>query len=107
MADVGDCAPYDNGNLIDAWEAGEFLNGIICPYDLQLGPLVFGLLVYGGIMTGIYVRTQSLTLPMAVTVIGGTVAVSQIPSQAVQVMVIAIVLGGTAGLYLFTRRFRQ
>lgn len=90
-----DCDP-------DLLLGSEYIDAITCPYDEILGPLVFGLFIYGSVMMGLYVRTRSAVIPAVVTIFVGAVAVSRIPSQAIQILGIALILALTvAGYYLY------
>ena len=93
------CAEYDD-QLIQAWLDGQWQAAATCPYDLQIGTLAFGFMIYGAVMTGLYVRTQSLVLPMVVTVMGGTIAISRLPSMAHQLVGMTIMIGLAIGAYM-------
>lgn len=98
------CDPYTGGNLTGALMSGNYTDAVVCPYDLQVGPIVFGLIVYGSVMTALYIRTQSIVVPMVVTILAGTVAISRIPSQAAQLMAITLMLGLTIAMYVVYQR---
>lgn len=97
------CAEYSD-SLIQAWLEGSWQAAATCPYDSQIGFLAFGLMIYGSVMTGLYVRTQSLVLPMVVTVMGGTLAVSRLPSAAHQLVGMVLLSGFAVGAYLIYAR---
>ena len=98
------CEEFADGNLIDAWLEGYYLEAVVCPYDLQMGALTFGLFIYGGAMLGLYQRTQSLVVPFVITILAGTVAISRIPSQAHQLVGMGVLLGVTIGImYVYLR----
>lgn len=99
------CEEYDSlGDLQSALVDGNAIDAIVCPYDMQFGALTVGLFVYGSVMMGLYVRTQSLVVPIVVTIFAGTVAISRLPSGAVQIAVLALFLGISVGvLYLVNR----
>lgn len=101
-----DCAQYDGG-LREAWLAGDFMEAVVCPYNLQMGELTFGLMIYGAVCLGLYVRTGSAVVPAVVTIVGGTVAVSQIPSRGIQIMVITLMLVFTAAGYFVYRQIQR
>ena len=99
------CATYDS--LIDAWMAGNWVDAIACPYESQIGTLGFGAMVFGGVMTALYIRTQSFVLPLVVTVLIGTVAVSMLPAAYMQVLGMGLLLGLTVAAYLLYRRLQN
>lgn len=98
-----DCTQYD-GALREAWLAGDFMEAVVCPYSLQLGELTFGLFIYGAVCMGLYVRTGNAIIPTVITIVAGTVAISQIPSRGVQTMAIALMLILTTGGFFLYRK---
>lgn len=93
------CAQY-SGSLIEAWLDGSWQAAVTCPYDASFGALTFGFMIYGGFITAMYVRTGSLVLPMVTTVLGGTIAISRLPSMAQQLAGMTLLLGFTVGAYI-------
>lgn len=97
------CAEYE-GNLIQAWMDGSWQAAATCPFDNSIGALTFGFLMYGGFMTALYVRTQSMVIPLVVTVLGGTVAISRLPSAALQLVGMVLMLGlAASGYFIYVR----
>lgn len=100
-----DCGQYETleqvrGALVD----GKLMEAVVCPYDMQFGALTFGLFIYGTVMTALYVRTQSVVVPIVVTMVAGTVAISRVPSRAIQILALAMLLGiSVAVLWLINR----
>lgn len=80
----------------------EYIEMATCPYTETLGPLVFGLFVYGTVMMGLYARTRSAVIPTVVTIFLGAVAVSQLPPGAIRILGVALILAVTiAGYYIY------
>ena len=100
-----ECAKYE-GALREAWLNGDFMEAVVCPYDYQLGSLTFGLFIYGAVCMGLYIRTGNAIIPAVVTIVAGTVAVSRIPSRAVQIMAIGLMLMFTVGGYFLYRKIQ-
>lgn len=100
------CAQYQ-GDLIAAWLDGQYVDAIICPYDAQIGTLTVGMLIFGGVMTALYIRTQSFVLPLVVSVLGGTVAVSRLPSMYQQVVGMSLLFGFTIAAYFIYVRVQN
>lgn len=98
-----ECSKYQD-SLREAWLNGDFYEAIVCPYDDQMGALTFGLFIYGAVMMGLYIRTGNAIVPTVITIVAGTVAVSRIPSRAVQIVVIALMLIFTTGGYFLYRK---
>lgn len=85
----------------------EFIKAPVCAYANSLGLLVFGMFVYGGILSSIYIRTGSLIIPMILLLLTGGVVLTQVPAVASPVLVL-VILGVPAGLtalvyYLYSR----
>lgn len=97
------CSQY-GGQFVDAWLAGNYVDAFVCPFDAQLGSLTVGAMIFGGVMTALYIRTQSFVLPLVVTVLGGTVAVSRLPAVYMQVLGMGLLFGVTLAAYLLYRR---
>lgn len=80
----------------------DYINMVTCPYTETIGPLVFGLFVYGTVMMGVYVRTRSAVVPAVLTIFLGSVAVSQLPSGAIRILGVGLILALTvAGYYVY------
>lgn len=83
---------------------GQFLDAIICPYQEQMGFLVFAMMVYLAIAASLYIYTGGITIPLVVSILVGAVVVVNLPSVAVQFAVIVAVLIISVGVYLLVRR---
>lgn len=83
---------------------GQFLDAIICPYQEQMGFMVFALMVYVAIGGALYIYTESIVIPLAISIFGGAVVITNLPSVAVQTAVIVTVLVIAIGVYLLVRR---
>lgn len=98
-----ECDKYE-GALREAWLNGDFMEAVVCPYDYQIGSITFGLFIYGAVCMGLYIRTGNAIIPAVITIVAGTVAVSRIPSRAVQIMAIGLMLVITTGGYFLYRK---
>jgi len=91
--------------LSDLIVDGQFFDAIVCPHTETMGVLVFGLLVYGAIGTSLYVYSGSAVLPLVLTIILGSVVVTQLPGIAVQFAgAVALLLLAAGGYYLIVSR---
>jgi hypothetical protein len=97
------CGEYSD-SLIDAWLSGDYLDAFSCVYEEQLGAVTFGAMLYGSLMVSLYIRTQSFVLPMVVSILGGTIAVSMLPAAYLQVLGMALLLGLSVAAYLLYRK---
>lgn len=50
-------------NWLDAWEAGNWLKGMIEPYVWRLGRATFVLLLGAPLTLGLWIQTESLVMP--------------------------------------------
>lgn len=102
------CEDYDEiGDLRGALLHGDtsgFIDAIVCPYDMQFGALTVGLMVYGIVMAGLYVRTGSIAVPAVMIIVGGTAVISRLPSGAVQIAVLALFLALSIGVLFLVNR---
>jgi len=100
---IGGCGPY-GGSFIDAWLQGDWQAAFTCPVESQIGTAAFAAFLYGGLMMSLYIRTQSAVLPLVVSILGGTIAISQLPAAYQQVVGLSLMLGFAVAGYLVYRR---
>lgn len=96
------CGPTLAELLMD----GKIFDAVVCPHSEALGGMVvFALVVYGSIMTGLYVFSGTAVLPLSLTIILGGVIVSQLPGPAVQFAgVVLLLILAAGGYFLVTSR---
>lgn len=87
------------GSLADALADGKFFDAMVCPHSELMGLVVFGLLVYGAIGGALYLYSGNAMLPISLTIILGSVVVTQLPGPAVQVVGVFLLLLIAAGGY--------
>lgn len=85
--------------------AGQFFDAVYCPFGDLLGGAVFALLFFGVIALALYVYTDSVAVPVVVTILIGSVVVVQLPPEAVNITGIMLVLGIVGAGYLIVRTF--
>lgn len=93
------CGTYQ-GNFIDAWLAGDYVEAFACPFEAQIGVAAFAAMLYGGFMISLYIRTGSFVLPLVVSILGGTIAVAQLPAAYQQVVGLSLLLGLAIAAYV-------
>jgi hypothetical protein len=82
----------------------QFFDAIYCPFADLVGPLLFPLLVFGGLGVALYVYSNSLIMPLTLSIILGGVVVVQLPSGPVRLIGIVVLFGvGMAGYMLVQR----
>lgn len=81
----------------------ELLDGVVCYYGDQLGVSVFMLVFFAMTFLGLYQATDSIMLPVVVTVVLAPVVVVLLPALGVQFIVVVMVLMlAIAGFWLYT-----
>lgn len=107
------CSDYD-----EFWEAlADFslsngqalLDAVICPYDAQVGMLVFATVVFGTVALALIAlpgsRSGKLGLVLVLAMVIGPIYVSHVPAQFTQIAVFVIVVGITVAFYhLYAKR---
>lgn len=72
--------------------------------DGQMGAATFGLLVWGGTSISLYIRQESIVIPVTLTLLLGSIVIATIPSPAVALFVtVVLVVGGVAPLLILRR----
>lgn len=94
------CEQYDTAAemLID----GKFFDAVVCPHTEIMGLAVFAMITYGAIATSLYVYSGNAVLPLTLTVILGSVTITQLPGPAVQLVALLALLLIAAGGYWLT-----
>ena len=86
---------------------GQMFDALYCPFGDQLGGTLFALMVFGAIGMSLYIYSGSVVLPLVLFLIVGSVIIVQLPSAAVQLVGIVILLGITGIGYLMVQRTRR
>lgn len=92
------CGPTAGELLIN----GKFFDAVVCPFSETMGLAVFALMVYGAIGVALYVYSGNAVLPLTLTVILGSVVITQLPGPAVQLVALLALLLIAAGGYWLT-----
>jgi hypothetical protein len=82
----------------------QIMDAMFSVYQGEMGGLVFGLLVWGGTASTLYIRQDSVIIPLALTLILGGIVITQIPSPAVALFVVVLLLVGGLGPVLILQR---
>lgn len=88
-----------SGQWGEALTNGAFLDAILCPYQTQVGGVVFGLFVYGVVMTALYIRTDSVIAPLVGTIVVGVLLIPQLPAGGFQIIAAVLILALAVGGY--------
>lgn len=102
---MASCSTYDD--LLEAWEQGAFFDAILCPYYGQLGEVVFGFLMFSAITMGLYIYSESIILPLSVSIVLASLMAVLVPAAALQFGVVVVVFGIALAGTLFVKRRLQ
>lgn len=97
------CSDY-NGDFLEAMLQEEFRDAILCPYQTNIGGALFAMIIYGAITSHIYIRTESVLIPLILTILVGGIALTQIPSSATALLTFALLMFGGIVPVLLIRR---
>lgn len=78
----------------------EFIKAVTCTYADPMGLLVFGLIVYAAIALSIYIRTDSITIPVVLLFLVGGAVTPQLAGPAAAVATVGVLVTGAAALTL-------
>lgn len=96
------CSDYSEYG--DFMTNGQFFDAIYCPFADQMGVALAGLIFFGAIGLSLYIYTDSIAVPLSVAVVVGAAFMTTVPAIAVNIVMIAGLLGITvAGFFLVMR----
>jgi len=84
-----------------------FVKAFTCTYAASAGFLVVGLLVYGGIMLSIFLRTGDVRIPVVLTLLTGGAIIPQVAEPGVTIIGIALLISGAGVLTLLYYRYSR
>jgi hypothetical protein len=94
----------DYGAYQEFWINGQFFDAVFCPFGDVLGGVGFALFVFGAIGLSLYIYSGSVVMPLVLTLILGSVVVTQLPSIAAQLVGAVVLLGIAIAGYLIVIR---
>lgn len=83
----------------------EFFRAIRMVFSNNVGDALTALMLFGSIGIALYIFSDDISLPVALTIILGPVFVSQLPAGPVQVVAIAVIIAIMGAGYMASRRF--
>jgi len=93
-----------NGDFLEAMMQEQFRDAILCPYQENIGGALFAMIIYGAITSHIYIRTESVLIPLVLSILVGGIALTQIPSEGAALITFALlVFGGVVPVLLIRR----
>lgn len=93
-----------NDVWLNALKNESFRDAILCPYQTSAGGLFLGMIVYGAITTGLYLRTRSVLLPTVLTTIIGGALFAYLPGPVVGLFTTVLLFAVGLGPVIFIRR---
>lgn len=85
----------------------EFIKALTCSYADAMGFLAFALVVYGAIALSIYIRTDSITIPVVLLLVLGGAIMPQLAAPAAPLAVLGLLLAGAGGLTLLYVKYSR
>jgi hypothetical protein len=82
----------------------QIMDAMFSVYQGELGGVVWGLLVWGGMSMSLYARQDSVIIPLALTLLLGGIVITTVPSPAVALFVVVLLfVGGIAPILILKR----
>lgn len=82
----------------------QFVEAASCQYADQMGFLTFGMIVYGGILSSIYLTSGSIVIPAVLLLVVGGAVIAQLAAPAIPFVLLTIILtGGGSIAYLYAK----
>lgn len=96
------CGDYGSelSDLTTALVDGKFFDAITCAYANEMGGALFALMVFGALAISLNTYSGSVIVPVVLVIIMGSVILVTLPSSAVQLAGIVILLTVTVGGYM-------
>ncbi|MDS0297107.1 hypothetical protein [Halogeometricum luteum] len=99
-----DCSTFTSNPFADGGNATEFLDAAICTYQMDYGMVLPGSIVWFTVISMMYIRTQSIVMPVIITLLVGAPMITLLPSTAQQMIATGILGGGSALFVLLLQR---
>jgi len=87
------------------WVAGDFLAGIAMIYTDVLGPVFYGIVIFLMILP-LYLKTNSVVLPLGVLILLSGLVEIALPAPAVDLARFLVIIFVAGGLFLLVTRGR-
>lgn len=80
-----------------------FRDAFLCPYQVEIGGLLFATMVFGGVFISLYVRQRTFIIPAILAITIGGIVLPQVQGVGLQIalLVILTALGGVPVLLLY------
>lgn len=99
------CSDYSS--MFEALSQNAFWDTVYCTFADAMGPAGFALVFFGPLGISMWVYYESPAPVVALTVLVGGVAMTQLPGPATAVGGILVLLGLATGIALLARRIRR
>lgn len=96
----------DHASALEAMQSWAFRDAVLCPYQESMTGVVFGTIIWGAVMIHLYVRTGSALLPYSLSVLLGSLVLSQTIAGSAQLVGALVVLMFGAIPVLLLRRLQ-
>ncbi|MDS0297102.1 hypothetical protein [Halogeometricum luteum] len=98
-----DCSTF-TANPFNGGNATSFLDSALCTYDMGFGLMLPATIVWFTVLTMMYIRTQSIVMPLVMTLVVGAPMITLLPADARQMIATGILGGGSALFVLLLDR---
>lgn len=97
------CSDY-NGDFLEALLSEEFRDAVLCPYQEAMGGPLFALVIYSSILSHIYIRTESVLIPVVLSILTGGIASAYVSPIGTQVLTFLLLfVGGVVPVMVIKR----
>lgn len=97
------CSDYSTlAEVRDGLVEGAFFDAITCSYTMGQGMPgeLLAFIVFGGVAIAMFIKAESTVMPLVLTILMGSIVLSQLPASAVQLGAIVIILMLGVAIYL-------
>lgn len=85
----------------------EFIKAFSCTYFSSAGMLVAGLLVFGGVIVSIAIRTNSVVIPVILVLLTGGAILPQVAGVGVTIVTVMLLVTGAGVITMLYRRYSR
>lgn len=99
-----DCSTFTSSPFADGGNATQFLDSALCTYQMGYGMILPAVVVWFTVISMVYIRTQSVVMPIVLTLLMGAAVLTQLPATGVQIAAILLIGGGSMLFIILLRR---
>lgn len=73
-----------------------FRDAVLCPFQVEIGGLVFATLVFGGVVASLYIRQRAFIIPAVLAIAIGGLVLPQVQSVGLQIALLIVLTAAGA-----------